>query len=215
MEQQTFDKLKISAEGFHSLLDTQYHLIIGRKGKSVDITIEFKPIDFHHLMGLGKLKDLRIATQNRESVFFGILNGTITYPSICKSRYIGQIENRFTPLSYIEQIFDSNKLIFRYNEKQNQFSLIEADYLLSTAFSGNDIYIFIKEKETVGRFFCRSFFHKEKKDYTIGQPQYTLLFKEKITVSTGEKVIQYDRLTPKSDSAKISLQENPKKGKAE
>ena len=56
MEQQTFDKLKISAEGFHSLLDTQYHLIIGRKGKSVDITIEFKPIDFHHLMGLGKLK---------------------------------------------------------------------------------------------------------------------------------------------------------------
>ena len=156
--------------------DAQYHLIIGRKGKSVDITIEFKPIDFHHLMGLGKLKDLRIATQNRESVYFGILNGTITYPSICKSRYIGQIENRFTPLSYIEQIFDSNKLIFRYNEKQNQFSLIETDYLLSTAFSGNDIYIFIKEKETVGRFFCRSFFPKEKKDYTIGQPQYTLLF---------------------------------------
>jgi len=128
-------------------------------------------------------------------------------PGVC----IGQIENRFTPLSYIEQIFDSNKLIFRYNEKQNQFSLIETDYLLSTAFSGNDIYIFIKEKETVGRFFCRSFFPKEKKDYTIGQPQYTLLFKEKITVSTGEKVIQYDRLTPKSDSAKISLQENPKK----
>ena len=69
MEQQTFDKLKISAEGFHSLLDTQYHLIIGRKGKSVDITIEFKPIDFHHLMGLGKLKDLRIATQNGNPFF--------------------------------------------------------------------------------------------------------------------------------------------------
>ncbi len=119
-------------------------------------------------MGLGKLKDLRIATQNRESVYFGILNGTITYPSICKSRYIGQIENRFTPLSYIEQIFDSNKLIFRYNEKQNQFSLIETDYLLSTAFSGNDIYIFIKEKETVGRFFCRSFFPKERKIIRLG-----------------------------------------------
>lgn len=135
MEQQTFDKLRVSAEGFHSLLDTQYHLIIGRKGKSVDLTIEFKPIDFHHLMGLGKLKDLRIATQNRESVFCEILNGTITYSSIHKSRYIGQIENRFTPLSHIEQILDSNRLIFRYNKKQNQFSLIEADYLLSTDFS--------------------------------------------------------------------------------
>lgn len=215
MEQQTFDKLRVSAEGFHSLLDTQYHLIIGRKGKSVDLTIEFKPIDFHHLLGLGKLKDLRIATQNRESVFFGILNGTITYPSICKSRYIGQIENRFTPLSHIEQIFDSNKLIFRYNEKQNQFSLIEADYLLSTDFSGNDIYIFIQEKEIAGRFFCRSFFPKEKKDYTIGQSQFTLLFKEKITVSTREKIVQYNRLTPKNKLAGIPPQEIPEKGRAE
>lgn len=110
---------------------------------------------------------------------------------------------------------DSNKLIFRYNEKQNQFSLIEADYLLSTDFSGNDIYIFIQEKEVAGRFFCRSFFPKEKKNYTIGQPQFTLLFKEKITVSTREKIVQYDRLTPKNKSAKIFLPENPKKSKAE
>ena len=56
MEQQISDKLRTTAEGFRSLLDTQYHIIIGRKGKSVDLTIEFKPIDFHHLMGLGKLK---------------------------------------------------------------------------------------------------------------------------------------------------------------
>ena len=58
------------------------------QGKSADLTIEFNPIDFHHLMGLGKLKDLRIAVQNRESVFRGILNGTITYSSIsCSPLY--------------------------------------------------------------------------------------------------------------------------------
>lgn len=162
MEQLSFDKLKQTAEGFLSLLDTQYHMIIGRKGKAVELTVEFKPIDFHHLMGLGK-----------------------------------QIENRFVPLSHIEQIFDDNKLIFRYNEKRQQFSLIEADYLLSTPFSGNDIHIFLEKKEDSGLYFCRSFFPKEQKDYTVGQPRFTLLFKEKITVSTGEKIIQYDRLTPK------------------
>lgn len=215
MEQQISDKLRTTAEGFRSLLDTQYHIIIGRKGKSVDLTVEFKPIDFHHLMGLGKLKDLRIATQNRESVFSGIINGTITYPSICRSRYIGQIENRFAPLAHIEQIFDNNKLIFRYNEKRNQFSLIKADYLLSTPFSGNDIYIFIKEKETAGLFFCCSFFPKEKKDYTVGQPQFTLLFKEKITVSTGKKMVQFDRLTPKDSSTEISPTEPIKSTTAE
>ncbi|MGN0167916.1 MAG: PBECR4 domain-containing protein [Acetatifactor sp.] len=215
MEQQISDKLRKTAEGFRSLLDTQYHIIIGRKGKSVELTVEFKPIDFHHLMGLGKLKNLRIATQNRESVFSGILNGTITYPSICRSRYIKQIENRFVPLAHIEQIFDDNKLIFRYNEKRNQFSLIEADYLLSAPFSGNDIYIFIEEKETEGLFFCRSFFPKERKDYTVGQPQFTLLFKEKITVSTGKKIIQYDRLSPKEKPADVSPAEHTEMQKAE
>lgn len=170
MRQHPFDKLKKATESFYSLLDTQYHIIIGRKGKSINMTITFHPIDFHHLMGLGKLKDLRISTQNRETVFFEILNGTITYSSICKSRYIKQIENRFPPLTHIEEIFDNNKLIFRYNANKNPFSRIEADYLLSTPFSGNEIYIFIEEKGTNGIFFCRSFFPKEKKDYTIGQP---------------------------------------------
>ena len=38
MKQETFDKLKKAAEGFYSLVDIQYHIIIGRKGKSVDLT---------------------------------------------------------------------------------------------------------------------------------------------------------------------------------
>lgn len=145
MEQQTFDKLRVWAKGFHFLLDTQYHPIIEQKGKTVDLTIKFKLIDFHHLIGFEKLKDLRIATHNRKPVFFEILNGTSTFPSIYKSRYIGQIESRFTTLSHIEQIFDSNKIIFRFNEKQSQFSLVEADYLRSTDFPGT-IFIFLFRK---------------------------------------------------------------------
>lgn len=191
------DKLKECAKAFEKLIDKQYHIIIGRKGKSVDLTIEFTPLDFHHLMGLGKLRDLRISTQNRGEVFSGILNGTISDNTINQSRYISQIQNRFSPLASIEQIFDDNKLIFRYNEKQNKFSLIQADYLLSTPHENNDIYIFIAQKEKSNFYYCRSFFPKEYKDYTIGQPAYTLLFKEKITLSTGEKEVQYDRLSPK------------------
>ena len=42
MELQADDKLRNTAEDFRSLLDTQYHIIIGRKGKSVELTIEFK-----------------------------------------------------------------------------------------------------------------------------------------------------------------------------
>lgn len=191
------DKLLECTRAFEKLLDTQYRIMIGRKGKLVEITIGFSKLDFHHLMGLGKLKDLRIAKQNRETVFNEILSGKITYKRIAESRYIGLIQNRFEPLMNIEQLLDHNRLVFRYNTKLNQFSLIEADYLLSVPHEGEDIYIFIAKNECSGIYYCRSFFPKEQTDYTKGQAIYTMLYKEKICLSTGEIQIQYDRLTPK------------------
>lgn len=191
------DKLLECTRAFEKLLDTQYRIIIGRKGKAVEIIIGFSKLDFHHLMGLGKLKDLRIAKQNRETVFNDILRGIVTYKGITESRYIGLIQNRFEPLANIEQLLDDNRLVFRYNTKRNQFSLIEADYLLSAPHEGKDIYIFIAKNEDSGIYYCCSFFPREQVDYTKGQVIYTMLYKEKVCLSTGEKQIQYDRLTPK------------------
>lgn len=192
------DKLYDCANAFEKLLDIQYRIIVGRKGKATELCIGFSKLDFHHLMGLGKLKDLRIATHNRSIVFDEIISGKITYETISKSRYLSLIENRFRPLTQIETLFDDNRLIFRYNKKINQFSLIEADYLLSTPYAENDIYIFISKQKNAEQYFCRSFFPKEQKDYTKGQAIYTMLYKEKIHLSTGEIQIQYDRLTPKN-----------------
>ncbi len=194
----TIDKLYDCANAFEKLLDIQYRIIVGRKGKATELCIGFSKLDFHHLMGLGKLKDLRIATHNRSIVFDEIISRKITYETISKSRYLSLIENRFRPLTQIETLFDDNRLIFRYNKKINQFSLIEADYLLSTPYAENDIYIFISKQKNAEQYFCRSFFPKEQKDYTKGQAIYTMLYKEKIHLSTGEIQIQYDRLTPKN-----------------
>ena len=72
------DKLQKCAKAFENLLEIQYRIIIGRKGKTVELVIGFSKLDFHHLMGLGKLKDLRIAKQNRGSVFDEIIAGIMT-----------------------------------------------------------------------------------------------------------------------------------------
>lgn len=191
------DKLAGCARAFEKLLDIQYRIIIGRKGKSTKLCIGFSKMDFHHLMGLGKLKDLRIATRNRSIIFDEILAGKTTYKAIAKSRYIHLIENRFQPLAHIEKLFDDNRLVFRYNPKINRFSLIEADYLLSTPFMENDIYIFLAARKENSQYFCRSFFPKEQKDYTRGQAVYTMLYKEKIFLPAETIQVQYDRLTPK------------------
>ena len=143
------DHLQSCAKAFEHLLDFQYHIIIGRKGKSVELNILFDPTEIE-------------------------------------------------PFIQIENFLDSNKLIFRYNQKLQTFSLIEAEYLLSTPYENTDIYIFLDRQKEPDYFFCRSFFQKEEKDYTKGQAIYTLLKKEKINLRTEEKMIQYDRLTPKS-----------------
>ena len=188
------DKIYQCAAAFEKLLNFQYHIVIGRKGKTEELYIEFLDKDFHHLMGLGKLKDLRIARQNRSQVFKAILTGTLSDHDISKSRYASQIENRFEPLTSIEQLMDNNELIFRYNANKNIFSSIQADFLLSTPHEDNEIYIFIAQKEESGRYYCKSFFPKEDRDYTRNQPKYTLLFKEKKIISTGKKIVQYNRL---------------------
>ncbi len=192
------DQLLKCAAAYQKLLNITYRIILGRKGKLTELSLYFEPVSFHHLIGLHKLKDLRIARANREKVFHDILSRKLTYHSISHSKYFHLIEQRLLPFSNLEQLLDQNKLFFRYNTKLNPFSLIEADYLLSTPYEKNDIYIFLTKQDDTAQYLCRSFFPKEQKDYTVGQTIYTLLYKEKICLSTDEVQIQYNRLTPKS-----------------
>ena len=189
------DYLQICAKAFEKLLDVQYHIVLGRKGKLVNLNILFEPKEFHHLVGLHKLHDLRLARGNREKIFYEILAGKISMEDLKKSRYYSEIQKRLEPFYRIENIFDSNKVVFQYNSKLQTFSLIEAEYLLSTPYENTDIYIFLDRQAGTDFFFCRSFFQKELKDYTKGQAVYTLLKKEKITISTGDREIQYDRIS--------------------
>ncbi|WP_409967783.1 PBECR4 domain-containing protein [Bengtsoniella intestinalis] len=188
------DKLLACATAFHNLLDVEYRIVLGRKNQLTELHIRFEAVHFHHLMGLGKLKDLQVATRNRSQIFGEILSGSFSYRDIAISDFVGQIENRFSPLSQIETVFDNNNLVFRYNERLHSFSMIQADFLLSTPIDGNDIYVFLVKNDNDENYFCRSFFPKETTDYTVGQTKYALLYKEKIKLSTGEKEIQYDRL---------------------
>jgi hypothetical protein len=190
------DKLQECAKKYENLINTKYRYIIGRKGETATILLTFEPVNFHHLMGLHKLIDLRISRGNREKVFEEILAGDISLASVEKSLYYGKIAKRIDLFANLEQILDDNNLVFRYNKKENSFSLIQAEYLLSTPYEAYEVYIFLDRKKPDEQYFCRSFFPKENKDYTIGQPVYTLLYKEKITISTGEKEVQYDRLSP-------------------
>ena len=197
-ELREIDLLQKCARGFERLTDWQYHFIVGRKGKTIAFTVSFDRSDFHHLAGLHKLKDnARIQTGQREAVMLDILNGKLTLEQIQKSAFYGEMEPRLYPLSALEQILDSNDMVFRYNAKVRAFSLIQADYLLQNDFEGNPVYLFLAKRSNDDTQVCRTIFPKSSVDYAEGQPRYTLLRKEKINLQTGTRIVQYDRLTPK------------------
>lgn len=181
-----------SAVSFKELLNKKYHIVIGKKGKEVDIDLEFMPVDFHHLAGLHKLKDLRLARDNRETVFLGIINGFIDDEFLTKSRYYDIVKDRIFLLTKLESLLDGNEIIFKYYKKRSSFSVIDASYLFSVLDNEKTVYIFVDKRDELNRkFFCRSFFPYKDIDYAQGQERWTLLYKEKINVDTGESVIQY------------------------
>ena len=182
---------------FEALLNYEYHFIIGRKGQLKEFYLSFDRSDFHHLIGLHKLRDIAQIQQGmRGKIFDKILRGEISEELIKKSSYYEQMESRIVPLTSLEEMLDGNNLIFRYNEKIQKFSLIKAEYLLEGKADSIPVFLFLgarnnDEKEQM----CRTFFRVGNKDYTIGQPQYTLLRKEKKNTLTGGVVVQYDRLS--------------------
>ena len=192
------DKLQRCALAFQKLIDTQYEIIIGRKGQMSKIILNFSETEFVHLAGLHKLVDndfFRAAS--RKKVFDYAVDGKISYNSLTKSKNFDFVKERIEYLEFLESMLDSNDIIFKYNSKKNVFSLIQADYLLQSAHDSRDIYIFLDRVENSDSHFCRSFFPKGDRDYTAGQAKYTLLYKKKINKITSEAKIQYDKLSNK------------------
>ena len=193
------DLLQECANAFQRLLVYEYHFIIGRKGQKREFKLSFQESDFHHLAGLHKLKDIAQIQQGmREKIFQKIIMGKITLKQLEKSVYFGEMKERILPLSGLEGMLDDNSMIFRYNEKILRFSLIRADYLLEGMAREIPSFLFLgKRKDNKQEQMCRTFFRKGDRDYTEGQPMYTLLKKEKIHIPSKQIDVQYNQMDKK------------------
>ena len=125
------DKLQRCAVSFQNLINTQYEIIIGRKGQLSKIVLDFSETEFVHLAGLHKLTDNEFfRTASRKKVFEYALNGDISYETLAKSERFDFVKERIEYFEFLENMLDSNDIIFKYNSKKNVFSLIQADYLM-------------------------------------------------------------------------------------
>lgn len=181
-------------EAFGKLLDKEYHLILGRKNISVQLQINFDKKECFHLMGLQYLTDRPELVHDRGKIFDAISEHRITAEQIQSSDLYYKIANRIDKLPLLESIIDSNDTIFKYNQKLNAYSVIKADYIMKNQAERENIFLFLAANKEKGRYFCRSFFPQDKMDYTKNQASWTLLYKKKTDLKTGEERILYDRL---------------------
>ena len=180
-------------DSFASLLDTEYQLILGRKGEAVSLKITFDKKDCFHLMGLQYLTDRPELSRDRGKIFDEIKSRVLTKEQIESSDLYEQIADRVDLLPFLEDLFDSNDTVFKYNEKKNSFSMIKADYLMKNRLVDKNVFIFLSKSKD-DTYFCRSFFPETNRDYSKNQASWTLLYKKKIAISTGKSVVLYDRL---------------------
>ena len=185
------DLLYECALSFEKLLNIQYHFVLGRKGNLKEFYLSFDKSDFHHLAGLHKLKDINALQIGKRDA---ILSQKITIEDIEKSEFYHHMNTRLEPLSHIEMLLDDNQLIFRYNEKVRQYSVIKADYLLENQYLNQSVYLFLGARTNENNQMCRTLFPKDIIDYSKGQPQYTLLKKEKFNIAIGSVEQQYNRM---------------------
>ena len=147
-----------------------------------------------YLMGLQYLRDRPELNRDRGKVFDEIANGTIKLEQIQTSDFYRKIEKRIHFLPLLENMMDDNRTIFKYNQKANLYSVIEADYLMENSMESQNLFLFLSQSEGE-KFFCRSFFPEERMDYTKNQASWTLLYKKKIDRSTGKEKILYNRIS--------------------
>lgn len=179
-------------DSFVSLIDTEYIIKIGRKETSVTLHIQFQKDHCFHLMGLQHLKDRPNLKRSRSKVFDDILKRKISKENIESSVFYSGIARRIQLLPTLESILDSNDTIFKYNRNLNQFSMIEADYLLKSNLTEETVFVFLSQEKD-GTYCCKSFFPKETTDFSLNQPVWTLLYKEKIQRSSGKRTVLYDK----------------------
>lgn len=189
------DLLLECAENYKKLLSYEYHFTIARKSLVREFILSFQKSDFHHIAGLHKLRDIFDAQRgSREELFENVLNGKISQSLIEKSEFYNESEARFIPLCHLEEILDSENLIFKYNENVRVYSQIKSDYLIEGNFENIPVYLFLgRRNDEMKNQMCRTFFPKSKIDYSFGQPKYTLLRKEKIRTTDDEVVFSYKR----------------------
>lgn len=187
------DLLYESALEFERFLNKKIILILGRKYKKKIIEINFLPENFHHLVGLHKLKDIVSVSKGKASnIFNSIIYGDISFKSIENSSYLSQIEKRLEIVSELTYLLSNKNTVFKFCKLKIPNSNLRWDYLIEAQTKEEyTCYLFIRYQRDNKNNVLVSCFPK-REDYGFKQTRYTLLQTSLVDKDGNEKIF-YER----------------------
>lgn len=174
------DSLSRAAVIWDSLSDTEYRIVIGRRGKTRTLHIRFRAADFFHLSGMHYASDVDFKLHKKQfdgaRLIGALLSGKLDGSLIGKSRnYQEKIAGRLRCLCHLPDFFEGDFELYEYRADHLPFhSKIEAQYLLYHAPSGIGCFLFLDREDDIC--FCRSVFEeRDSGDYRRNQTRWTIL----------------------------------------
>ena len=171
-----------AARRWEQLSQTEYHILVGKRGKEISIHLKFDFADFPHLSGMQYAQDADFGI--RASQYYGaklvpaLLHGKMDGSRIESSRNWGKIKGRLDAIIGLKETLEGNFQIAFFNpRKVRANSRIDADFIIKNEESGETFFVFIDEEH--GRHYCKSAFAKDNVDYMENQSMLTVLKKEK------------------------------------
>lgn len=188
---------------FQELMQFEYKIALGYKGKSVEVPIRFDENDFHHLCGLHKLTDLQniSSVKNKSRLFKEILDNKITDSILKQSAYYLSDEvydriNRVCELpSLLNRLSDKTTFLYKFNQNANIGSNIPGNYLIKGQSDDkkNIYFILLKDSAAPDKYFGISIFSRElsdkkQKDFAAGHTPNTLLYVSKTPLTENRQL---------------------------
>ena len=143
------------------------------------IEVCFKEDNFLHLLGLHKLKDIRVIQQwlnrsnhkvNNKDVIRFIKSGILTDTMIKKSIFYKDIKDRYDSFSYESlSTLTYTDVIINFNPKLVNSKLL-SDYILFEKDANNEYnHMAIAYDNVTSKRYLESFFHEPNNKYIVGQ----------------------------------------------
>lgn len=172
-----------AATAWTDLMTTEYIFVLGYKNKEYNLHLIFEKANFYHLSGMHYAKDVDFKiTPNKmygEKLIDLIVSNKINACDIEKSKNWEKIKGRLEGIIILKKILESNFLIYQFAPNKLRFnSEISAKYLIHNPDLNLSLFLFLDD--TGERFYCKSIFSEQKRDYTQNQTQYKVLRKLKI-----------------------------------